>query len=78
MFYGSRKHDQVARVAPCFRKNIVPAAGVCKPECLNDVPLDHEPLSRGIASVPWSRFITATKEIEAATFDPHRQPNGLV
>ena len=58
--------------------NIVPAAGVCKPECLNDVPLDHEPLSRGIASVPWSRFITATKEIEAATFDPHRQPNGLV
>jgi hypothetical protein len=45
---------------------------------LSDVSLDHVPLSRGIAPVPWSRFITATKEIEAATFDPHRQPNGLV
>jgi hypothetical protein len=75
MFYGSRKPDQVARVATCFRKNIVPAAGVCKPEC---APLDHVPPLRGIAPVPWSRFITAIKEIEAATFDPHRQPNGLV
>jgi hypothetical protein len=45
---------------------------------LNDVPLDHVSLSRGIAPVPRSRFITAIEEIEAATFDPHRQPNGLV
>jgi hypothetical protein len=31
-----------------------------------------------VAPVPWSQFVTGTKEIADPTFDPHRQANRLV